>query len=523
MAADVAGQPHPAAIGRDVHNLADVGAVELHRVGAVLALDDVAAVTGIPDEGIVTGTEQGRIVATSTVDGVVAVAAEQHIGAVAAGDGVVARTTVDGEADQVGEAIARGDGVAAIAAIDDQRVVAGLAASDIDLFGQPANLDGTAGGYDLDLVAAAGTANGHSVRQTVTGTAAGCPTQIDIDLRDAGLAQISDRNIVGTAERHEIDTLDAVEVHGNGADVTGQPRAMSISRDIEPLADIRTVELERVAAVAAVDRVAAVAGIPDEGVVAGAELSVVVAAAAVDQIIAVPADQRIGAVTTSDGVVAGAAVEGERDEAGEAIARSDDVIAAIGVDHEILGGADIEREGSGADAIEANARAIGRDGEHLGAVAAIDLGGVVAVAAFHQIGSLTGIPDHAVIAGFAEHLVVADATGERVVAGASEQHIVAALAEQDVVAGTAEQQVIARAAGEDVVARATEQLRSGQRAIGLIERDRVVAAGSKHLDQGCVGDRRSSARDGDGTAVNQDSARRIAAHYDAVVGVVVGY
>ena len=30
----------------------------------------------------------------------------------------------------------RGDGVAAIAAIDDQRVVAGLAASDVDLFGQ---------------------------------------------------------------------------------------------------------------------------------------------------------------------------------------------------------------------------------------------------------------------------------------------------------------------------------------------------------------------------------------------------
>ena len=270
--------------------------------------------------------------------------------------------------------------------------------------------------------------------------------------------------------------------------------------------------------------VAAVAGIPDEGVVAGAELSGVVAAAAVDRVIAVAADQRVGAVATGDGVVAGAAVEGERDEAGEAIARGDDVVAAIGVDHEILGGADIERERSGADAIEAHARAVGRDGELLGAVAAIDLGGVVAVAAFHQVGAVAGIPDHAVVAGFAEHLVVAGAAGERVVAGAAEQQIVAALAEQDVVAGLAEQQVVARAAGEDVVARAAEQLGGGQRAVGLVERDHVVAAVAEHLDQGWCW-RRSAVppSDGDGTAVDQNVSGRIAAGYDVVVGGVAEY
>ena len=37
-----------AAVGRDVDLLVEVGAVEDHRVDAVLALDDVAAVAGVP-------------------------------------------------------------------------------------------------------------------------------------------------------------------------------------------------------------------------------------------------------------------------------------------------------------------------------------------------------------------------------------------------------------------------------------------------------------------------------------------
>ena len=114
--------------------------------------------------------------------------------------------------------------------------------------------------------------------------------------------------------------------------------------------------------------------------------------------------------------------------------------------------------------------------ECFGAVAAIDLGGIVAVAAFHQVGAFARVPDHAVVAGLAEHLVVAGAAGQRVVAGAAEQQIVAALAEQHVVAGAAEEQVVARAAGQRVVAGAAEQLRGGQRAVGFVERDRVVAA-----------------------------------------------
>ena len=105
----------------------------------------------------------------------------------------------------------------------------------------------------------------------------------------------------------------------------------------------------------ALDRVAAVARIPDEGVVAGAELRSVVAAAAGDDVVAVAAEQRVVAVAAGDGVVAGAAVDGELDQGGQAIAGGEDVIAAIDVDDEVLGGADVEEERRRADAIEAHA------------------------------------------------------------------------------------------------------------------------------------------------------------------------
>ena len=147
----------------------------------------------------------------------------------------------------------------------------------------------------------------------------------------------------------------------------------------------------------------------------------------------------------------------------------------------------------------------------LRAVAAIDLGGVGAGAAFDQVAVVARIPDHAVVAGFAEHLVVAVAAGQHVVAGAAEQEVVAALAEQRVVAGLAEQQVVARAAGDDVVAGAAEQVGRGQRAVGFVERDDVVAALAEHLDQAGVGDGRRAAQDRYGAAVDENLAGGVAA------------
>ncbi len=78
-------------------------AVEEHRVGAVLALDDVAAVARIPLEDVVAGAQEGDVVALLAVDEVVAVAAEQQVDAVAAEDRVVAGAAVDGDLDQGGQ------------------------------------------------------------------------------------------------------------------------------------------------------------------------------------------------------------------------------------------------------------------------------------------------------------------------------------------------------------------------------------------------------------------------------------
>ena len=71
----------------------------------------------------------------------------------------------------------------------------------------------------------------------------------------------------------------------------------------------------------------------------------------------------------------------------------------------------------------------------------------------------------------------------------------------------AEQQIVARAAGERVVAVAAEQLRGGQRAVGFVERDRVVAALAEHLDHRGVGDRRLAALIGYGAAVDENVVR----------------
>ena len=98
-----------------------------------------------------------------------------------------------------------------------------------------------------------------------------------------------------------------------------------------------------------------------------------------------------------------------------------------------------------------------------------------------------------------------------VVARAAEQQVVAAFAEQGVVAVLAEQLIVARAAGQHVVARAAEQVGGGQRAVGFVERDRVVAALAERLDLGGVGDRRCAADDRYGAAIDEKASGRVAA------------
>ena len=150
------------------------------------------------------------------------------------------------------------------------------------------------------------------------------------------------------------------------------------------------------------------------------------------------------------------------DQRGQVAGGGEAVVAAVGVEDELLGGADVDRERRRVDAVEAHAGAVGGGRELLRAVAAVDLDGVGALAALVEVGVVAGVPDHAVVAALAERLVVGVAAGERVVLGAAEEQVEAALAEQRVVAGLAEQLVVAGAAGEDVVAGAAEQV--GRRA-----------------------------------------------------------
>ena len=108
----------------------------------------------------------------------------------------------------------------------------------------------------------------------------------------------------------------------------------------------------------------------------------VVALLAIDEIVAVAAEESVGAVTAENRVVAGTAVDGHADEGGQIARGAEAVVAAVHVEDEVFGRADVEAEGAGIEPVETHARAVGGDGEDLGAVAAIDLGGIGAGPAF---------------------------------------------------------------------------------------------------------------------------------------------
>ena len=123
MVALGAEEAQPVAVRRQIDLLGRVGAVEEHRVGAVLALDGVAAVARIPDEGVVAGPEDREVVAAVAVDRVVAGAAAQRLDALAAGDRVVLRPAVERQGDRLRLEAGGRDGVVAAKAVDVELVV----------------------------------------------------------------------------------------------------------------------------------------------------------------------------------------------------------------------------------------------------------------------------------------------------------------------------------------------------------------------------------------------------------------
>ena len=143
---------------------------------------------------------------------------------------------------------------------------------------------------DGDGVVAGRAVDDHAVGRAVALAAARRRRQVDGDLLDVGAGEVVDRDGVGAAQGVDLDVLDAVQVHGDVADVAEQPHPAAIGRDVDVLADVGAVEHQRVGAGLALDDVAAVARVPDEGVVAVAEQGHVVAAAADDGVVAVAAD-----------------------------------------------------------------------------------------------------------------------------------------------------------------------------------------------------------------------------------------
>src|SRR5207237_8914724 len=121
----------------------------------------------------------------------------------------------------------------------------------------------------IELVGAGGAIDAHSIRLAV---ACGRPEYCEVygNLLHAGAAQVVDRDIVRTARSRELDALDTVEVHGDGADVAGQRRLPADCRNGDIFVDIRAVKRQRVEPGLTVDGVAAVARVPGEQVVAGA-------------------------------------------------------------------------------------------------------------------------------------------------------------------------------------------------------------------------------------------------------------
>src|SRR5262249_40110167 len=141
---------------------------------------------------------------------------------------VVAVAAVLRQADRAGGQPRSRHGVVAGLGLDDQLVVVRLGAGDVHLHGQAG--DGNAGrvAHDGDGIVVRGAVDDARVGRAVAGAAARRARQVDVDLGHGGTREVVDRDLVGAAVGGDVDHLDAVHVHGDGADVAGQPQAGAV-------------------------------------------------------------------------------------------------------------------------------------------------------------------------------------------------------------------------------------------------------------------------------------------------------
>ena len=195
-----------AAVREDVDVLGDVGAVEQHRVEAVLALDRVVVVARVPHEGVVARAHERGVVAVAAVDEIVALAADEQ---------VLAEAAVHRQLDPVRFQAARVDDVVAALRVDRQPVVRLLLEDDVHAGLQAEHVDAVGIARDADHVVAVRGVHRHGVRCAVA--AAVRTAQIEVDLRHIGAAEIADHDVVRAAERAEVDALDVVQIHDDVA------------------------------------------------------------------------------------------------------------------------------------------------------------------------------------------------------------------------------------------------------------------------------------------------------------------
>src|SRR5262249_27776801 len=158
---------------------------------------------------------------------IVAVAAGQRVVAGAADDHVVTVAAVGDEL-HAGEP-GRGDDVVAAETVDDDAIHVRIEVLDRHQLGETRHRDHAIVVGHRDHVVAGRAVDDDRVLRAV-GRAV--HSQIEIDVLNAGPAQVVDIDGVDTAQRGEIDVLHAVDVHRHRGNIARHTHALAVRRDV---------------------------------------------------------------------------------------------------------------------------------------------------------------------------------------------------------------------------------------------------------------------------------------------------
>src|SRR5262249_43192977 len=116
----------------------------------------------------------------------------------------------------------------------DRQLVRGLGPGDADAGGQAEHRDaGRVARHDGGVVAD-GAVDDHGIRRPVAGAGG---READVDVGHVRAGQVVDGDRVGPAQGVDVDYLEAVQVHGDVADVPGEADAAAVGREVHVLAD----------------------------------------------------------------------------------------------------------------------------------------------------------------------------------------------------------------------------------------------------------------------------------------------